>query len=149
MENFTPVTAILGGLLIGCSAVLLLGLIGRIAGISGILFGAFDYDQFRDGTWRDNTWRWWFLFGLLSGAGGYIWLVPLSFEVRNGFPVPLLVMAGILVGIGTRMGSGCTSGHGVCGIARLSRRSILAVMVFIFTAMLSTYIMRHWLGMNQ
>ena len=141
MENFTPVSAILGGLLIGCSAVLMLGLIGRIAGISGILFGAMDYGQN-----RDNSWRWWFLIGLLLGAGFYTWLMPSGFEIRTDFPLPLLVLAGLLVGVGTRMGSGCTSGHGVCGIARLSKRSILATIIFVVTAMLFTYIMRHWLG---
>ena len=141
MENFTPVPAIIGGLLIGCSAVLMMGLIGRIAGVSGILFGALDYGENRDGTWR-----WWFLFGLLFGAGCYTWLMPLIFEIRSGFPIPLLVLAGVLVGVGARMSSGCTSGHGVCGIARLSKRSILATITFIGTAMLSTYFMRHCLG---
>ena len=143
MDNFTPVSAIVGGLLIGCSAVLMLGLIGRIAGISGILFGAMDYGQN-----PDNSWRWWFLIGLLLGAGCYTWLMPLGFEIRTDFPLPLLVLAGMLVGVGTRMGSGCTSGHGVCGIARLSKRSILATVIFVVTAMLCTYIMRHLLGVT-
>lgn len=141
MDNFTPVSAIIGGCLIGCSAVLMLGLIGRIAGISGILFGAMELSQN-----RDHGWRWWFLSGLLLGAACYTWLMPLGFEARTDFPLALLILAGLLVGVGTRMGSGCTSGHGVCGIARLSRRSILATIIFLVTAILTTYIMRHLLG---
>lgn len=146
MENFTPVSAIAGGVLIGCSALLMLGMIGRITGISGILFAALDYEQFRNHAWRENMWRWYFLTGLIAGAGCYTWFVPLSFEIRDGFPLPLLILAGMLVGFGTRMGSGCTSGHGVCGIARFSKRSIVAVFIFVISAMICTYIMRHWLG---
>lgn len=141
MEHFTPVIAIIGGLLIGASMVLMLGLIGRIAGVSGIFFGALDFSEH-----HDNAWRWWFLIGLIVGAGCYTWIMPIDFEPRTDYPLPLLVLAGVLVGFGTRLGGGCTSGHGVCGLARLSKRSIIATLTFVGVAMLTTYIMRHWLG---
>jgi hypothetical protein len=140
MENFTPITAMIGGVLIGISATLLLWFNGRIAGISGIFYGAFE------GAAHDKAWRWWFLIGLLIGAGFYVWLWPLSFVPRTDFPVSVLIIAGLLVGLGTRMGSGCTSGHGVCGLARLSLRSLIATIVFMLTAIITTYIIRHVLG---
>lgn len=141
MENLTPVSALIGGLLIGGSTILMLGLIGHIAGISGILSGAFDVTRN-----QGRAWRWWFLAGLVTGAGCYVWIWPIGFEPRTDYPLPLLIMAGVLVGYGTRMGNGCTSGHGVCGLARLSWRSIIATITFVCVAMLTVYVLRHLYG---
>jgi len=129
--------ALAGGVLIGISATLLLWLTGRIAGISGILGGVL---MPRSG---DVTWRAAFLVGLIGAGAAYLWLVPGADAQRQGFPPLLLVIAGLLVGFGTRMGNGCTSGHGVCGLGRLSMRSFAAVLTFMATAMATTCIVRH------
>lgn len=141
MENFTPVSALIGGLLIGLSAVLLLGMNGRIAGISGIV----------GSLWRPErgevAWRIAFIVGLLGGALGYRFAVgaeAAAIELTSSWP--LLVVAGLLVGFGTRLGSGCTSGHGVCGLARLSPRSLTATSVFILVAAITVFIARHVVG---
>ncbi len=129
-----------GGVLIGLSAVLLLWLTGRIAGISGILNGALE------GPRGERSWRLAFVLGLM-GAGAW---------AMHGLPVDLpaqatttpwgLVVAGLLVGFGTRMGGGCTSGHGVCGLGRLSPRSLAAVVVFMLAAMVTVFVVRHVVG---
>lgn len=129
--------ALAGGVLIGISATLLLWLTGRIAGISGILGGVL---MPRSG---DVTWRAAFLIGLIGAGAAHLWLVPGADAQRQGFPPLLLVIAGLLVGFGTRMGNGCTSGHGVCGLGRLSMRSFAAVLTFMATAMATTCIVRH------
>jgi uncharacterized protein len=140
MANFTPVSAAIGGALIGLAAALLMPLTGRIAGISGILGGCL-------GTaGGDKGWRLAFLGGLilapLTGAvTGYGLTTP---QMPASFTV--IIAAGLLVGFGTRLGSGCTSGHGVCGIARLSPRSITATAVFMATAVLVVALTRHLLG---
>ncbi len=140
MANFTPVSAAIGGALIGLAAALLMLLTGRIAGISGILGGCL-------GTaGGDKGWRLAFLGGLV--------LAPLTVAVAGyGLTTPqmpasftVIIAAGLLVGFGTRLGSGCTSGHGVCGIARLSPRSITATAVFMATAILVVALTRHLLG---
>ena len=113
---------------------------GRIAGISGIFYGAFE------GAKHDTAWRWWFIGGLLLGAGAYLWTVPMAFAPRSDFPLALIALAGLLVGYGTKMGSGCTSGHGVCGIARFSPRSIVATLTFIAAGIASTFVVRHLIG---
>ena len=130
-------TALAGGVLIGLAATLLLWLTGRIAGISGIVGGVL---MPRSG---DVAWRAAFLIGLIGAGAAYLWLVPSAYTPRQGFPPLLLVTAGLLVGFGTRMGNGCTSGHGVCGLGRLSVRSLAAVLTFMATAILTTYIVRH------
>ncbi len=142
IAEFTPWSALAGGMLIGLAALLLLVFNGRVAGISGILNMAMQRPQ------GDTAWRWLFLLGLLLGAGGWVWLAGLSFELREGFPLWLLAVAGFLVGIGTRMGGGCTSGHGVCGISRLSQRSIVATGVFMLVAVITTYVVRHIAGVG-
>lgn len=139
MENFTPVTGLLGGLLIGLAATLLLAGSGRIAGISGIAGGLLARVP------GDNAWRLLFLLGLVLGAGIYELLTAAPLEVRIDVSAPLLITAGLLVGFGTRLGSGCTSGHGVCGIARLSARSIVATLIFIGVAMATTFVLRQLL----
>jgi uncharacterized membrane protein YedE/YeeE len=140
MENFTPVSALAGGLLIGVSAALLLWLNGCIAGISGIAGGLIS------GAASDRPWRALFLIGLIGGvalyrlAGG-----PLE-EIELTPSLPLLAAGGLLVGIGTRIGGGCTSGHGVCGLGRLSPRSIAATVTFIVAAGATVFVVRHILG---
>jgi uncharacterized membrane protein YedE/YeeE len=124
MQNFTPWSSLAGGVLIGLAATLLLWLNGRIAGISGIVNGAMR------GVPGDTAWRLLFIAGLVAGAGTWLWLAPPAFIPRTAYPTGLTVLAGLLVGFGTRLGSGCTSGHGVCGIARLSPRSFVATLVF-------------------
>ena len=140
MTEFEPVAATIGGILIGLSAVLLLWLNGRIAGISGILFGVFT----REST--ERNWRLLFVAGLLLGGFLYQFLTQQTLSTRGDYPLPLLISAGILVGIGTRLGSGCTSGHGVCGISRLSNRSIVATLTFMAAGIATVAIMRLFTG---
>jgi len=139
LQNFTPVSALSGGALIGLSAVLLFWLIGRIAGISSIMSGLFTTQGYH------RHWRIAFLVGLVAGAG--LWramaLAPLA--VRQDYPMIWIVIGGLLVGIGTRLGSGCTSGHGICGIAMFSKRSIVATLVFMATGFVTVFLMRHLL----
>lgn len=137
MAEFDWLPALAGGILIGLAATLLLAGSGRIAGISGILGGALERPR------GDTAWRWLFLGGLLAGAAVNQWLQPAAVEARTGFPVWALLAAGVLVGVGTRMGSGCTSGHGVCGLARLSPRSGVATVVFVVVAMVVVWLLRH------
>ena len=129
MTTWTPWSAAAGGALIGLAAVLLLALNGRIAGISGILNGALF------GTADDRLWRALFLVGLVVGGSGFHWITDNALVTRQDFSTGLLALAGVLVGVGTRMGSGCTSGHGVCGIARLSGRSLVATTTFLGVGM--------------
>ena len=140
MTEFTPVSALVGGAFIGLAALLLMALNGRIAGISGIAGGLLVN---RGG---DRAWRWLFIGGLLGGVALHELLRPDAFTLRENFPPLLLIAAGVIVGIGTRMGSGCTSGHGVCGISRLSPRSIFATVTFLITAVISATVVRHLFG---
>jgi uncharacterized membrane protein YedE/YeeE len=140
MTEFTPVSGFVGGLLIGAASVLLLWTIGRIAGISGILGGVVDA-----GT-ADMAWRLAFLVGLVLGPLVTAAAMGRAVSISLTASVPLLFAAGLMVGVGTRLGSGCTSGHGVCGIARLSPRSIAATAVFIVTAGLTVFVVRHVIG---
>lgn len=128
--------ALAGGVLIGLSAALFLWLNGRVAGISGIVDGLVLPRR------GDVAWRAAFVAGLVIAAGLYMLLVPGAPQPRTDFPRPLLIVAGLLVGIGTRMANGCTSGHGVCGIGRLSLRSVVAVVVFMATGILTTTLVR-------
>ena len=133
--------AAIGGVLIGISAVLLMTLSGRIAGISGIIGGLLP-----PAPAPDRSWRLAFILGLI---GAPALLRALTGDAHIGPPtggIPTLVAAGLLVGIGTALGGGCTSGHGICGISRLSLRSILAVLVFMGTAIVTVFVSRHLLG---
>lgn len=141
MENFTPWTALAGGLLIGLSAWLLLVANGRIAGISGILGGLLPP---RAGDW---PWRAVFLVGLVAGAAAHLHLMAPEQTITVTGNWPLLVAGGLLVGFGTRLGGGCTSGHGVCGIGRLSRRSIAATVIFMGMAVATLFVVRHVVGL--
>ena len=137
MPSISPLVAFTGGLLIGLSSTLLLLFNGRIAGISGIVGSAVRLDA----GWR---WRWLFILGLLLGGGLYESVSAVQLPSSKFAPVPMLV-GGFLVGFGTRLGNGCTSGHGVCGLGRLSLRSLVAVLTFLFTAFVTVFIIRHLL----
>ena len=136
MTEFDPLAATVGGALIGIAAVLLLWLSGRVAGISGILFGVFTRQT------AERNWRLLFVAGLVLGGFIVQLISDRPLITRIDYPLPLLIVAGILVGIGTRLGSGCTSGHGVCGISRLSVRSLLATITFMLFGMFATTAVR-------
>lgn len=129
-----PVIPLAGGLLIGLSSILLLLTLGRIAGISGIVWGALSDP--------DRSWRWQFVSGLVAGAFAIHALTGRPIPAPSDAPLFMAVIAGILVGIGTRVGSGCTSGHGVCGIGRRSVRSIVATCTFMATGVVTVALLR-------
>ena len=140
MANFTPLSAAIGGALIGLSAVLLMLLTGRIAGVSGIFGGLLNLRG------EDKGWRVAFIAGLIlapviAGLIGYGMAPP-----RLPASWTVIAAAGLLVGFGTRLGGGCTSGHGICGIGRLSLRSIAATIVFMVTAVMTVAVTHHLLG---
>ncbi len=144
MANFTPLSALLGGVLIGLGATLLLVANGRVAGISGISGGVLEDNP------GDRGWRIAFLVGLAVGGLALLVLRPQSFPTALHGSLPrsagALAIAGVLVGFGTRLGSGCTSGHGVCGISRGSVRSIAATATFMLTAGLTVFFIRTVFG---
>ena len=139
MANFTPYSALAGGALIGLAALVLMLFQGRIAGISSIVGGLFAP---RAG---EVAWRAAFIAGMLCGAAllGAAGFVPV---LRDRPGLVVIALAGLLVGFGTRLGSGCTSGHGVCGVARLSPRSLVATAVFMLSAAAVVFATRHVLG---
>ena len=145
------VAALAGGVLIGVAVSLLLVANGRIAGISGIAGGLVQGWWRADATGqqarRELPWRALFLLGLIAGGGVGAWLIGAPVVERPGASAGLLAFAGVLVGYGTALGGGCTSGHGVCGLARLSRRSFVATAIFLGTAIVTTYVARHVLGL--
>lgn len=134
--NFTPWSSLAGGVLIGISAAMLLLFNGRIAGISGIVGGLLQRSR------GDIGWRIAFLMGLLSAPLIYGLAAPLP-VVHIDADTVTLVVAGLLVGLGTRYGSGCTSGHGVCGLSRLSPRSMVATAAFMLAGFVTVFIVRH------
>lgn len=139
LDTFT--WPVIGGALIGLAAALLMLLNGRIAGISGIFGTALNFPV------GDSGWRWSFVLGLVAGGVGMFALSgPVAFENTLGLPMPAVAIAGLLVGIGTRLGSGCTSGHGICGLARFSPRSIVSVFTFLFTGAVTVFVVRHLIG---
>ena len=131
MTEFTPYSALIGGALIGIAAVLLRRFLGRIAGISGIFNGALARNS------DDRAWRMMFLIGLITSGALYQYVSGQTLITRTDFSLPVLLVAGVLVGFGTWLGSGCTSGHGVCGISRLSVRSLVATSVFLAVGILT------------
>jgi uncharacterized membrane protein YedE/YeeE len=140
MTEFTPLMSLSGGMLIGLSAVLLMAFHGRIAGMTGILTGLLPP------TASDWTWRLAFLAGAVAAP-----MLITSFSgdavgFENPVPTPWLIVSGLIVGAGAYFGSGCTSGHGVCGIARLSPRSLVATATFMATAIATVFVIRHVLG---
>lgn len=136
--NFTPLSATVGGVLIGLSAALLLALHGKIAGISGMLSGLLSTQI------RANLWRALFIIGVVLGAilGLYCQWGPTNLTITSN--KILIIVGGLLVGFGTVFGGGCTSGHGVCGISRLSKRSIIATITFMVTALIVVFVKKNW-----
>lgn len=138
--EFTPWSGLIGGVMIGVAALALLWLNGRLAGVSGILGSAMT------ASGGERHWRAAFLLGLLLGGGIGLYTLVGRDTIYVSGGLPLLALAGLLVGYGTRLGSGCTSGHGVCGIGRLSPRSLVATGIFMATAIVVVYVKRHLLG---
>jgi uncharacterized membrane protein YedE/YeeE len=135
---FTPVASLIGGAFLGLSASALLLLTGRVAGISGVVSGLLVPRR------GETGWRVAFVAGLLLGGVLVAWLVPGSVSPRqSATPTWLLLAAGLLVGSGTQLSGGCTSGHGVCGLSRFSKRSLVAVTTFMLTGGLAAYFVRH------
>ena len=132
--------ALAGGVLIGTAAVLLLWLNGRVAGVSSMVLNLM-YS-------RERLWPALFLTGIVDGAALYYLLGGEAPVARENFPVWLLAMAGVLVGVGTGMARGCTSGHGVCGLGQLSPRSLVATLTFLSVAIVTTYVVRHVFGVQ-
>ncbi len=140
MEQFTPVASLIGGVLIGISASAMLLLMGKIAGISGIVGGLVSLKE------NDVIWRIAFVAGLLTGGFILSALAPQLFQVEIARSAGALVLAGFMVGFGARLGNGCTSGHGVCGIGRFSPRSIIATIIFIILGAAGVYVVNHFFG---
>lgn len=132
--------ALAGGALIGLAASLMLVFNGRVTGISGIVNGLLG------GIFKDGVWRLTFLLGLLTGGALWGTLHPELFENTSGRSVGMVVLAGVLVGFGTTMGSGCTSGHGVCGLARFSVRSLIATLTFMLIGILTATALKYGMG---
>jgi uncharacterized membrane protein YedE/YeeE len=137
--DFTPIASTIGGIIIGLASALMLAGNGRIAGISGILGGLLQGSEGRG--WRAS-----FLVGMLVGGVGLLLLRPQALPGTAVDSLPILAVAGLLVGFGTRMGGGCTSGHGICGLSRLSTRSMLATVMFMGMAIATLAIVRHVIG---
>lgn len=136
MTEFSPLTALLGGALIGVASTLLLWLNGRVAGISGILGGIFVPHA------NEFGWRLAFTLGLVGGGIIMALLDPTSIVYDLQRPTWMLIAAGLLVGFGTRLGNGCTSGHGVCGLSRLSKRSLASVLTFMLSGAVVVLVVR-------
>jgi uncharacterized membrane protein YedE/YeeE len=128
--------SLLGGVFIGLSAVILLASFGRIAGISGIVWDTINQP-------RQSVWRIRFLIGVVIGAALFHLLSGSTYPPASNLSWWQVVLGGLLVGMGAKLGSGCTSGHGVCGIARLSKRSTIATLIFIVTGMATVFLLRH------
>ncbi|MFT5358358.1 MAG: putative membrane protein YedE/YeeE [Polyangiales bacterium] len=140
MEHFTPFASLFGGLVIGLATSLVLITHGRIAGISGIAGGILKLQS------NDTVWRLLFVSGLVAGGFLYSLMWPSAFAVDIERSVPTLIVAGLLVGVGTQMGNGCTSGHGICGLSRFSTRSLVAVLTFLTTAATAVALMNAFGG---
>ena len=138
-NNFTPLASLIGGLIIGMAVAIFALCVGRIAGVSGILGGLL-----RPG-FGELGWRIAFVLGMSASPLLYRMFATLpAVHIDAGWPI--LVVSGLLVGLGTRYGSGCTSGHGVCGLSNLSLRSLVATLVFMGAGVVTVYVMRHLLG---
>ena len=140
MTEFTPWLSLFGGALIGVSAVLLMAVSGRVAGLSGIVSGAL-----LPGS-TDRSWRLAFLLGAIVAPAILVHAAGIAIPFQNTVPLPWLIIGGLIVGIGVNLGAGCTSGHGVCGLARFSRRSLAATLVFMATTFVTVFVIRHVLG---
>jgi uncharacterized membrane protein YedE/YeeE len=138
--SFMPMSALAGGVLIGGAATMLLAVNGRLAGVSGVAGGLLRPMS------GDIAWRVLFILGLVLGAGLWRLASPWPLTIRVEAPLPVLLLGGLLVGFGTQLGRGCTSGHGVCGIARLSARSAVATLAFLASGIATVFVVRHLLG---
>lgn len=143
IENFTPISSLIGGILIGIASSIMLLLNGKIAGISGITKGIISSDT----SAEDRKWRIFFISGLLLGGLGIVVLMPEMTAKFSEFSPVQIIIAGLLVGVGTSLGNGCTSGHGVCGLGRRSPRSLASVATFMAVGFFTAYIMFHVLNM--
>jgi uncharacterized membrane protein YedE/YeeE len=140
LSHFTPYASFAGGILIGVAAAMLILFNGRIAGVSGILGQALN-----GGIVRDNLWRIAFVMGIIAAPALWqIWVGEIEIVIQTN--ALWLIIAGLFVGVGTSYGSGCTSGHGICGLSRFSMRSVIATLSFMLTGMATVFIMRHVLG---
>jgi uncharacterized membrane protein YedE/YeeE len=138
--NFTPLTALLGGIFMGLSAAILMLFNGKIAGISGISKGIISKNST---SLEDRRWRIFFVGGLLIGGALMVLIIPETTAKVRTFNLFQVMIAGLLVGIGTALGNGCTSGHGICGLGRKSLRSLIAVITFMGAGFLTVYILFH------
>jgi len=138
---FTPFQSLAGGALIGLAAVVLMGTMGRVMGATGILAGVLQPSNLFDWSWRVAV-----LLGMVSGPVAVLAITGQFPAVQVPVSTPMLVIGGFIVGIGVTFGAGCTSGHGVCGMARLSPRSIAATLTFMLTTGITVYVIRHVLG---
>jgi len=138
MTEFTPLSSLVGGITLGVSALLLLYLNGRIAGVSSIVSGSFK------AVYKEPQWQWFFVLGLILSP---LALTTFDYQITTQINLswPVMIIGGFLVGFGAHFGSGCTSGHGICGIGRLSPRSIVATSVFISVAVIVVFITKHLL----
>ncbi|MGI9483773.1 MAG: YeeE/YedE family protein [Hyphomicrobiales bacterium] len=141
MANFTPLSATAGGILIGIAVLVLMGLNGRLAGVSGIVGGLLP-----PGSAEDKGWRVAFIAGLAGAPFLYIAFTSGEIVQSVSENLPLMMAAGLLVGFGSALGTGCTSGHGVCGMARISKRGIIATCTFMATAAITVFVIRHMIG---
>lgn len=140
MNEFTPLSSTAGGILIGLAAVLLMASLGRVAGISGMIGGLLSSDR------AERGWRGAFLAGMIAAAPLLLLVTGRMPEIEVPVSLPMLAIGGLAVGIGVSYSSGCTSGHGVCGMARFSKRSITATLVFMATTAATVFILRHVMG---
>lgn len=139
--TFTPMQSLVGGGLIGLAAVLLMGFMGRIMGATGILAGVL-----APAGWADWSWRFAVVLGMITGPLVVLAVTGQMPAVQVPVSTPMLIVGGFIVGLGVTFGSGCTSGHGVCGMARLSPRSIAATLTFMVTTGITVFIIRHVVG---
>jgi uncharacterized membrane protein YedE/YeeE len=138
---FTPFQSLAGGVLIGLAAVMLMGTMGRVMGATGILAGILQPSNLSDWSWRVAV-----VLGMVSGPVAVLAITGQFPAVKVPVSTPMLVIGGFIVGIGVTFGAGCTSGHGVCGMARLSPRSIAATLTFMLTTAITVYVIRYVLG---
>ena len=139
MAEVNWIAGLISGMLIGLSATILLAFDGRIAGISGMVSGAIKFKS-------EENWRWLFIAGMLGGGLIYEYVFASEPTPVYSFAPVAMIVGGFLVGVGTRMGNGCTSGHGVCGLGRLSFRSLVAVITFMITAIITVFVTHHVIG---
>lgn len=138
-DHFTPLMSLFGGVMIGGAALILMAFSGRVMGISGILAGLTQSHQNKS----EIPWRLAFILGTILGPFVVMMVTGQGIEIRPVAQGPLLMLGGLIVGLGTAIGSGCTSGHGICGLARFSTRSLAAVMTFMATAIITVALIRH------